>query len=161
MIAERRGRYQIVAETPPLGAAHRWLAPAGIADFTGDGKLDIALVRQPHVVGTLELWNFNNNALHKIAEMPDVANHIAGSRALDMAAAADFDGDGVADLALPSLDRKTLRFIAFVPQPREITNLLLPAPAQTNIGLMRNDDTTVLVLGLADGSLVVIRKAAQ
>jgi hypothetical protein len=161
VIAERRGRYQIVAETPPLGAAHRWLAPAGIADFIGDGKLDIALVRQPHAVGTLELWNFNGNALHKIAEMPDVANHIAGSRALDMAAAADFDGDGVADLALPSLDRKTLRFIAFVPQPREITNLLLPAPAQTNIGLMRNGDMTVLALGLADGSLVVIRKAAQ
>jgi hypothetical protein len=159
--AERRGRYQIVAETPPLGAPHRWLAPAGIADFIGDGKLDIALVRQPHAVGALELWSFSGNALHKVAALPDVANHIAGSRTLDMAAAADFDGDGIADLALPSLNRKTLRFIAFVPQPREITNLLLPAKAQTNIGLVRGGNMTVLVLGLADGSLVVIRKTAQ
>jgi len=161
VIAERRGRYQIVAETPPLGAPHRWLAPAGIADFTGDGRLDIALVREPHAVGMLELWNFNGSALHKVAELPDTTNHIAGSRALDMAAAADFDGDGVADLALPSLDRKALRFIAFVPQPREIANLPLPAQAQTNIGIMRNGNMTVLVLGLADGSLVSIRKPAQ
>ena len=161
VIAERRGRYQIVAETPPPGAPHRWLAPAGIADFTGDGRLDIALVRQPHAVAMLELWSFNASALHKVAELPDVTDHIAGSRALDMAAAADFDGDGVADLALPSLDRKALRLIAFVPQPREIASVPLPAQAQTNIGLMRNGNMTVLVLGLADGSLVSVRKPAQ
>ena len=137
VIAERRGRYQIVAETPPLGAAHRWLDPAGIADFTGDGKLEIALVRQPHVVGMLELWSWTGNALHKIAELPDTANHIAGTRAIDMSAVADFDGDGIADLAVPSLDRKSLRLVSFAPQPREITNLLLPAKAETNIGLMR------------------------
>jgi hypothetical protein len=48
VIGERRGRYEIIAETPPLGQPHRWLDPAGIADFNGDRKTDIALVRQPH-----------------------------------------------------------------------------------------------------------------
>ncbi len=158
VIAERRGHYQIVAETPPLGGPHRWLDPVGIADFTGDGKLDIALVRQPHVIGMLELWNWTGNALHKVAELPDTTNHIAGTRAIDMGAVADFDGDGVADLALPSLDRKSLRFVSFAPQPREITNFLLPAKAQTNIALMRIGTAPVLALGLADGSLVVIRQ---
>ena len=105
VIAERNGKYEIVAETPPLGAPHRWLNPAGIADFNGDGKTDIALVRQPHVVGALELWSWRDGHLRKAAELADVANHIAGTRALDMAAAADFDGDGIADLAVPSFDR--------------------------------------------------------
>jgi len=159
VIAERRGRYQIVAETPPLGAAHRWLDPAGIADFTGDGKLDIALVRQPHAVGALELWSWSNNALRKVAELPDTANHIAGTRAIDMSAVADFDGDGIADLALPSLDLASLRIVSFAPHAREITSVALPAKAATDIGLMRKGAAPVLVLGLADGSLAVVRQS--
>ncbi|MEP7031217.1 MAG: VCBS repeat-containing protein, partial [Pseudolabrys sp.] len=104
IIAERKGKYDIVAETPPLGLPHRWLNPAGIGKFNGDGKVDIALVRQPHVVGELELWNWSGNAMRKVGSLDNTANHIAGTRALDMNVTADFNGDGVPDIALPSLD---------------------------------------------------------
>ncbi len=161
VIAERRGRYQIVAETPPLGAPHRWLDPAGIADFTGGQHPEIALVRQPHVVGMLELWTWANGALRKLAEMPDTANHIAGTRAIDMAAVADFDGDGIADIAIPSLDRKSLRLVSFAPQPREIANMLLPGKAATNFGLVRDDKTVAVLLGLDNGALVALRRHEQ
>ncbi len=160
VIAARNGKYDIVAETPPLGAPHRWLDPAGIADFNGDGKIDIALVRQPHVVGSLELWSWVDEHLRKVAELPDAANHIAGTRAIDMAATADFDGDGIADLAVPSLDRTRLRIIAFATKPREIASIPLPAKATTNFGLVADGSgPPALVVGLADGSLVVIRSA--
>jgi FG-GAP-like repeat len=157
VIGERRGRYEIVAETPPLGAPHRWLDPAGIADFTGDGKADIALVRQPHVVGSLELWSWRDGRLRKSAEMAGFANHIAGTRAIDMAAQADFDGDGVADLALPSLDRTHLRIVSFQPRPREIAGVPLPAKAVTNLGLIAGTPPRI-ALGLADGSLVLVTR---
>ena len=142
---------------------HRWLNPAGIGDFNGDGKTDIALVRQPHVVGELELWTWNGGALRKTAGLADTANHIAGTRALHMSAAADFDGDGILDLALPSLDRSRLRLIAFAPKdskPREIASVALPAKAVTNIGLVAIEGgPPALTVGLADGSLVVVRRA--
>ncbi len=159
VIAERRGKYEIVAETPPLGAPHRWLDPAGIADFNGDGKRSIALVRQPHVIGSLELWSWRGGDLHKAAELPDIANHIAGTRAIDMAAVADFDGDGVADIAAPSFDCSRLRIVSFAPQPREIANVPLPAKAVTNLALIAETaGPPAIALGLADGSLAVIRR---
>jgi len=159
VIAERHGKYEIVAETPPLGAPHRWLDPAGIADFNGDGKTDIALVRQPHVIGSLELWNWRGGELRKAAELLDIANHIAGTRAIDMSAAADFDGDGVADIAAPSLDRTRLRIVSFAPKTREIANVPLPAKAATNLALVAEvAGPPAIAVGLADGSLAVIRR---
>jgi hypothetical protein len=160
VIGLRKGKYEIIAETPSLGAAHRWLDPAGIADFTGGGKTGIALVRQPHVIGALELWNWRDGALRKTAELPDIANHIAGTRAIDMAAVADFDGDGVADIVAPSFDRSRLRVVSFAPGPREIANVPLPAKAVTNLGLVAGSSgPPAIAVGLADGSLAVIRRA--
>jgi hypothetical protein len=158
VVAGREGKYEIVAETPPLGAPHRWLDPAGIADFNGDGTVDVALVRQPHVVGSLELWTWRDRRLSKVMEIADVANHIAGTRAIDMAVAADFDGDGVTDLAVPSLDRTRLRIIRFTKGARDIADIPLPSKAATNIGLIKTaSGPPAIAAGLADGSLVLIR----
>jgi hypothetical protein len=159
VIGERKGRYEIIAETPPLGAAHRWLDPAGIADFTGSHQSDIALVRQPHAVGALEIWGWRNDDLRKIAELPDAANHIAGSRALDMAAVADFNGDNITDIAVPSLDRTRLRIVSFAPNARELAGVALPAKAVTNLGLLKGVMAPAVAIGLADGSLAVVRRA--
>ena len=158
VIGLRKGKYEIVAETPPLGGPHRWLDPAGIADFSGSGKREIALVRQPHAIGQLELWGLRDGRLQKIDELPDAANHIAGTRAIDMAAIADFDGDGVADIAVPSLDRTRLRIVSFAPRAREIAGVELPAKAATNLGLLTGGPAPAIALGLADGSRVVVRR---
>ncbi len=146
----------IIAETPPIGHAHAWLNPAGIADFDGSGTTDIAVVRQPHVVGLLELWSWQNQGLKKVAEVPDVSNHFIGSKALDMSWTADFDADGHPDLAVPSLDRRSLRLIAFAPTVRDIARVSLPARVATNIGSTNIGGRLGLVAGLEDGRLVVI-----
>jgi hypothetical protein len=158
LIGERKGRYAVLAETPPLGAPHRWLDPAGIGNFTGGDQPGVALVRQPHTVGTLELWTWHAGRLQKTAEMEGFTNHIIGTRAIDMAAVADFDGDGVADLALPAFDRASVRIVSFAPQPREIAHIKLPAKAVTDLGLLPGEPAPAVTLGLEDGSLVVIER---
>jgi len=158
VIADRKGKYEIAAETPPLGAPHQWLNPAGISDFNGDGKIDIALVRQPHLVGVLELWSWIGGTLRKTSELADAANHVAGSRAQQMSATADFDGDKIPDIAVPSLDRSRLRFLSFMPA-HEIASVELPAKAVTNLGLIAIENgPPAVVVGLADGSLVAVRR---
>ena len=149
---------KIIAETPPIGHAHAWLNPAGIADFDGDGTTDIAVVRQPHVVGLLQLWSWQNRRLRKVAEVSDASNHFIGSKALGMSWTADFDADGHPDLAVPSLDRRSLRLIAFVPKVRDIARIPLPARIATNIGSASIGGRPGLVAGLEDGRLVIIRE---
>ena len=159
VIGLRNGRYTIIAETPPIGEPNRWLNPAGIADFTGDGKIDIALVRTPHLTGELEVWTWRDGGLVKTGALADVTNHIAGTRALDMSAVGDFNGDGVADLAIPSFDRSRLRLISFVPQPQEIASIALPAKAVTNLARIdAGKGASAVALGLADGPLALVRQ---
>lgn len=147
----------IAAETPPIGRAHAWLNPAGIADYDGNGTTDFALVRQPHVVGRLELWSWKDRKLTKVVEIADASNHFIGSRALGLSWTADFDGDGHPDLAVPSLDRRTLRIISFAPAVRDIARVSLPARIVTNIGAAEFGGKLALIVGIEDGRLILIR----
>ncbi len=149
--------FSILAETPPIGRPHAWLNPAGVADYDGDGTTDIAVVRQPHVLGRLELWSWRDKQLQKVTEVDDVSNHFIGSRALEMNWTADFDGDGHPDLAIPSLDRRTMRIIAFYPRVRDIARIPLPAKVVTNIGSTTIDGRIALLAGLENGQLIMIR----
>jgi hypothetical protein len=45
VVALRDDKLKIIAETPPTGRPNTWRNPAGIADFDGDGRLDIAEVQ--------------------------------------------------------------------------------------------------------------------
>ena len=157
VIAFRKNRYEIVAETPANGAPRRRLVVAGVAGFTGAAGKQIAIVRQPHLIGELQLWSYDGRRLRQLAAMTGAASHIAGASSVDMDAVADFDGDGAADLAVPSLDRTRLRFIGFRPQAHEIASVALPAAAATGMAVLTEGTKRVVALGLADGSLVVVR----
>jgi hypothetical protein len=90
--------------------------------------------------------------------MPGFTNHIAGTRALNMAAVINVDSDGAADLALPSFDRTRLRLVSFAPRPREFKSLPLPAKAVTDFGRVGGEGAPAIVFGLADGSLMALTR---
>ena len=67
-----------LAENTPIGRANRWLAPAGIADFNGDGQNDIAYVDRPHIYGMLRVWTLQGGELVQIAQLKGFSNHRIG-----------------------------------------------------------------------------------
>ena len=107
----RGGKLVELAATEPIGRANRWLNIAGIADYAGRGKPQIAYVETPHIGGTLFFVEWRGNALVPIASLAGFSNHRIGAREQDLSADIDFDSDGRPDIAVPSNDRRTLRVV--------------------------------------------------
>lgn len=71
-------RLSLVASTPYIGRAYRWLAPIGIADFNNDGAMDIAYIDRPHLAKLLRVWSYTPTGLQQIAQKPGLTNHRIG-----------------------------------------------------------------------------------
>jgi hypothetical protein len=154
---DRSGVLKVLAETLPIGTAHRWLNPAGFGDFTGSGEQEIAFVRMPHALGRLEIWRLDAGKLINIASTADASNHAIGSRVLGLAVAADFDGDGVLDLAIPSFDRWSIRLLRFRGGVSEIARIPLPARAERGLTMLQSGRQRLLVVGLENGRVALVR----
>jgi hypothetical protein len=63
---------------PNIGTQNRWLAPIGVADFNGDGDMDVAYVDRPHLAKTLRVWTYRDGILTEIASVNGVTNHSIG-----------------------------------------------------------------------------------
>lgn len=122
VLGQQDGGLTIIAQTPYIGRSHRWLSPAGIADFDGDGRLEVAFVRTPHIGGTLEFWGFDNNRFHQHKAIKGFSNHKIGLTRVTTSRLKDFDGDGVTDLALPNANWSKIRIISLAKGGREIEN---------------------------------------
>lgn len=124
------GALRLEAKTAHIGQPNRWLNPVPLADFDGDGRLDVAFVAMPHLVKRLDVLTFRGGELRRLTSVDDVSNHRLGSPHIGMSATGDFDGDGVIDLAVPDGSRTALRLLSFAGSSlREIARLPLDGRA--------------------------------
>ncbi len=81
-----------IARSAPTGGTFYWLNPVGVADFDGDGRLDIASVTTPHVGGTLTLYHYRPPLLEPFAKVMDISNHRMGDPEQDLAVIVQLPG---------------------------------------------------------------------
>ncbi len=132
-----------LAESAAVGQRHRWLNIVGVADFTGTGERMIAAVVTPHLAGSLRIYRQVGRTLEAVAKIDGFTNHIPGSRDIDLARIDDIDGDGIPEIVLPALDRKSLAAISFKGGAASIA-AQAPAPARI-VALIRSSAGAAIV----------------
>ncbi len=93
------------ATGPETGGGNRWRHQIAVAPFGPGGEREIADVLTPHIGGVAEWFRVEGDTLRCVASLPGYSSHAFGSRNLDMACAADADGDGRVELVVPTQDR--------------------------------------------------------
>lgn len=155
VVGVRNGRLKILAEAPAIGLPHRWLNPVGAADFDGDGRTEIAIVRTPHIGGILILYRWENDRLVEVYREHGFSNHAMGSRELGLSAILDANADGIPDIALPDASRRNLRLVTFAEGHfRDIGSVRHASPIVTRIQtvLEKVNRRPELHYSLADGT---------
>lgn len=95
------------ARGPFVGSSFRWLNPVGVADFDGDGHLDLASVVTPHIGGVLQLLHVRPGSLVPFASAMDVSNHRMGALEQELAVIVQVAGRRPTIL-VPDMSRRAL-----------------------------------------------------
>ncbi|TVR21726.1 MAG: hypothetical protein EA396_07270 [Anaerolineaceae bacterium] len=97
-----------LAQGPAIGRGERWRHQLAWAAFGVDGEHLLAEVLTPHLGGIVGFFRYDGaGGLERVARLEGFTSHVLDSPNLDMAVAGDFNGDGQAEIVLPSqsLDR--------------------------------------------------------
>ena len=145
----------ILAESAPIGKGFRWMHQIAAAQFISGGPLELAVVRTPHIGGVVEILGLTEDRLVVQASLPGYSTHKLGSRNLDAALAADFNGDGFIELIVPGQDQTTLSEIQFLNgELIPVWTQQLDAQLSTNLaGVAVADQQLLLGVGTEDNSL--------
>lgn len=144
-----------LASSPAIGQGNRWRHQIAIAPLGPNGEMELAAVRTPHIGGVVEFYRWQGNELQLVAELPGYTSHVAGLRNLDMTMVGDFDGDGRAELLLPTADFTQLGGIQRTGEgATAVYHLDIGGELASNLaGVTMGDGETAVGLGRADNVL--------
>jgi hypothetical protein len=135
----------VLARGPPVGSGYRWRHQLAVAPFAPDGTREVAVVKTPHIGGTVEFYRRDGDRLRIAATVDGYSSHALGSRNLDGARAMDADDDGRVELVVPTDDRRELAVLTRIRDGVQRTgSLTLPDRIAGNLATATVDGTTAL-----------------
>jgi hypothetical protein len=147
----RDGELQLLIATPPKDA-RQWLNPIGLADFSGDGWLELALIADPEDRGFLTLYRVSGDALVQQLTVPGFSNHAPGSHQLGMSWVGDIDGDSAADVLVPGKSRRELAAFSFAGgRPKVLGASEVVGHILTNLVALKDNDGGQVIVFADDG----------
>ncbi len=148
-------RGETIAESQPIGRGFRWLHQIAVAPFAPGVGLELAVVRTPHIGGVLTFYRLENGLLVQTAELAGFRSHLIGDRNLDMALAADLDGDGAVELLLPRFSLDSLAAVRRSGSGAEIVwELELPGTLATNLAAVATAHGDLVLAAGTDNGIV-------
>jgi hypothetical protein len=158
VLAWREGGLALVAAAP----GQPWAHLIGATDLTGNGGPEIVAVADPHQGGVLTAYRRRGAALAAVGRASGYASHAPGSRNLDQALVADFDGNGRPEVVVPRQSRDVLaglelagdRFV-------ERWAVDLKSPVSSNLVAGDLDGDGLLDLAVADHRAVHVLLSAR
>lgn len=150
----------IFANGEPIGQGFRWQHQLAVGQFIEGGPQEIAVIRTPHIGGVIEIYAIEQDRLVIQAELSGYSTHQIGSRNLDSAVAADFDGDGQLEIVVPDQSQTFLAGIELVAEELKVAwEASLGGRLSTNLAAVSLvGDRLVLGVGHADGVLRIWRQ---
>ncbi len=144
-----------IAQGPKFGIPFRWRHQIAASNFAPGGELELAVVRTPHIAGTVDFYQLVDGKLTITAQYPGITSHTLGSRNLDLSAAGDFDADGRSELIVLNPDLSELIAVRRTPSGAEQAwNLPLDGFVSSNLaGAPLPDGRIALGLGRSDNVL--------
>jgi len=141
-----------IAAGDAIGLGYRWRHQIAVAPFGPNGEMELVDVLTPHIGGTVEFFQLDGDRLSKVAQVEGYTSHVIRSRNLDMAAAGDFDGDGLVELLLPNQARTELGAIQRTTEGAEVVwSLPIDGQMNTNLGAITlNNGMIIIGLGRMD-----------
>jgi hypothetical protein len=110
----------LYASGEPIGQGFRWRHQLAVGQFIEAGPLEIAVIRTPHIGGVIEIYAVAEDRLVIRADLSAYSSHQIGSRNLDSALAADFDGDGKIEIVVPDQSQTVVAGIQSINDELEI-----------------------------------------
>lgn len=132
----------------------RPLQVAGIADFSGAGRPQIAVTGPGEGTPRLRLWTYADGTLTPGATASGYDSASPGEGGPGLAAL--LPRDGSIDLALPVADRSALAILSLKGGITERARVALPTPAAFGVAALGTGAEARLLVGLADGRIAVV-----